>query len=264
MKEQFGGFIRTSSNIWDKKSDKSKYDKSIVFIEDTKQIYTNGVYYGSLEDESYIHIEYSQLISLKNSGELTPGATYNIIDYKDNVLSNQEYSEILSLNYLENEEHNIIVKALTNDALDCNARSISYIKDEDNQTKTSQVVCEVKLDFNNGIICWMKDEFCNEAPYDFKHVKFEGLYTFGTDVEDYSLNGFENSVYNNKIMKPVDSQYNRINFSKKNVYGNTIYPSVMNCAIDIPIKESLITMSELGLHVFDPTSFITPISVNSI
>ena len=93
MKEQFSGFIRTSSNIWDKKSDKSKYDKSIVFIEDTKQIYTNGVYYGSLEDESYIHIEYSQLISLKNSGELTPGATYNIIDYKENVLSNQEYSE---------------------------------------------------------------------------------------------------------------------------------------------------------------------------
>ena len=110
----------------------------------------------------------------------------------------------------------------------------------------------------------MKDEFENEAPYDFKHIKFNDLYTFGNEDEDYSLNGFENSVYNNKIMKPIDSQYNRINFSEKNVYGNTIYPSVVNCAIDFPIKESLITKSGLGLHVFDPTSFITPISVNGI
>lgn len=125
-------------------------------------------------------------------------------------------------------------------------------------------VCDVNFDIDNNIITWMKDEFGNEAPYDFKHIKFEGLYTFGTEVEDYSLNGFENSVYNNKILKPIDSQYNRINFSEKNVYGNTIYPSVVNCAIDFPIKESLITKSGLGLHVFDPTSFITPISVNGI
>ena len=110
----------------------------------------------------------------------------------------------------------------------------------------------------------MKDEFGNEAPYDFKHIQFEDRYTFGNETEDYSLNGFENKVYNNKIMKPIDSQYNRINLSEKNVYGNTIYPSVINCVIDFSVKESMITKSELGLHVFDPTSFITPIRVDPL
>lgn len=115
----------------------------------------------------------------------------------------------------------------------------------------------------NGIY-HMKDEFGNEAPYDFKHIKFNDLYTFGNEDEDYSLNGFENGVYNNIIMKPTNSNYNRISISSKNVYGNTIYPSVTSCVIDFSVKESLITKSELGLHVFDPTSFITPISVKPL
>ena len=123
---------------------------------------------------------------------------------------------------------------------------------------------EIKPPAESCGIYWMKDEFGNEAPYDFKHIQFEGLYTFGNETEDYSLNGFENKVYNNKIMKPIDTQYNRINFSEKNVYGNTIYPSVTGCVIDFSVKESLITKSELGLHVFDPTSFITPIRVNPL
>lgn len=113
-------------------------------------------------------------------------------------------------------------------------------------------------------IYYMKDEFGNEAPYDFKHIKFNNLYTFGNEEEDYSLNGFENGVYNNVIMKPIDKQYNRVNFSERNTFGNTIYPSVVDCMIDFEVRESLITKSELGLHIFDPTSFITPISVKPL
>ena len=113
-------------------------------------------------------------------------------------------------------------------------------------------------------ITYMKDEFGNEAPYDFKHIKFDGRYTFGNETEDYSLDGFENKVYNNKIMKPIDKQYNVINLSEKNTYGNTIYPSVTDCMMDFEVRESLITKSELGLHIFDPTSFITPISVKPL
>jgi hypothetical protein len=65
-------------------------------------------------------------------------------------------------------------------------------------------------------------------------------------------------------MKPIDTQYNRINFSEKNVYGNTIYPSVTDCVIDFSVKESLITKSELGLHIFNPKDFITPIRVSPL
>ena len=38
-------FIRTNQNIWDS-VDKTLYSDSIVFIEDTEQIYSNGLYYG--------------------------------------------------------------------------------------------------------------------------------------------------------------------------------------------------------------------------
>ena len=39
---------------------------------------------------------------------------------------------------------------------------------------------------------------------------------------------------------------------------------IYDCMINFEVRESLITKSELGLHIFDPTSFITPISVRSL
>ena len=39
-------FVRANSYSWNK-ADQSKYKDSIVFIEDSKQIYSNGVYYGA-------------------------------------------------------------------------------------------------------------------------------------------------------------------------------------------------------------------------
>lgn len=38
-------FVRTTSLAWNT-TDKTKYNESVVFIEDTCQIYSNGVYYG--------------------------------------------------------------------------------------------------------------------------------------------------------------------------------------------------------------------------
>jgi len=66
---------------------------------------------------------------------------------------------------------------------------------------SSDDIYHTRTEFGDGIY-YMKDEFGNEAPYDFKHIKFNGVYTFGTSQEDYSLNGFKNKVYNNKITKP--------------------------------------------------------------
>lgn len=123
--------------------------------------------------------------------------------------------------------------------------------------------CDIKFDLDKGIT-YMKDEFRNEAPYDFKHIKFNDCYTFGTVNEDYSLDGFNNGVYNNIIMKPLSGQYNRICISSKNVYGNTFYPSCEGCKINFSIKESLISKSEDGLHIFNPKEFITPIAIENI
>ena len=37
--------VRTTKSVWDNKTDKSEYNDSIVFIEDSKQIWSNEVYY---------------------------------------------------------------------------------------------------------------------------------------------------------------------------------------------------------------------------
>ena len=38
-------FVRTTKSVWDAKTDKSQYNDSIVFIEDSKQIWSNGITY---------------------------------------------------------------------------------------------------------------------------------------------------------------------------------------------------------------------------
>lgn len=40
-------FVRTTKEVWNNKNDKSQYNDSIVFIEDTKQIWSNGIYYNT-------------------------------------------------------------------------------------------------------------------------------------------------------------------------------------------------------------------------
>lgn len=122
----------------------------------------------------------------------------------------------------------------------------------------------IKPEISYKGIYYMKDEFGNEASYDFKHIKFNNLYTFGNEEEDYSLNGFENGVYNNVIMKPVDNNYNRMNISSKNTYGNTFYPSCRDCVVDFSIQESIITKSDRGLHPFCPTNFVEPVPVKDM
>ena len=122
----------------------------------------------------------------------------------------------------------------------------------------------IKPEIHYKGIYYMKDEFGNEASYDFKHIKFNNLYTFGNEEEDYSLNGFENGVYNNVIMKPVDDNYNRMNISSKITYGNTFYPSCKDCVIDFSIQESIITKSDRGLHPFCPTNFVEPVVVKDM
>ena len=88
-----------------------------------------------------------------------------------------------------------------------------------------------------GTITWMKDEFGNECPYDFKNIQFKwtsaitqsGIkanvfyYTFsvatGTNdatVTDHSLNGFY--CYNNRIEKWITNSIQKLNF---NVFRNT-------------------------------------------
>lgn len=242
-------FVRTTSRAWNA-ANKNNYNDSIVFIEDMQRIWSNGKYY---DDNDGVNVTYSELKSLVENSKLVPNKLYKITDYRTTIDSSMGAVE-----YTTGEKQYIYIKAVSNNTLSEYGESVAY------NNSTYLYKTNIRFDFDNKNIVYMEDEFGNEASYDFKHIKFNNKFTFGTSTEDYTLNGFENKVYGNKVMKPIDKQYNCINFSSKNTYGNTIYPSVTNCSIDFEIKESLIAKSTDGIHVFNPLEFITPIEVNSI
>lgn len=68
-----------------------------------------------------------------------------------------------------------------------------------------------------GVIYWLKDEFNNECPYDFKNILFTKsssnitVYTFtyteNSTLKDASILGLTNYCYNNIIKEYYDSNY---------------------------------------------------------
>jgi hypothetical protein len=64
------GFVKTTSDEFES-LDKSAYEDAIVFIEDTKEIWSNDIYYG--ENNLIINIMWQDLVLLRDNSELIPG-----------------------------------------------------------------------------------------------------------------------------------------------------------------------------------------------
>lgn len=86
-----------------------------------------------------------------------------------------------------------------------------------------------------GVIYYMKDEWGNECPYDFKNIKFNNKFTFSSgDSTDMSLYGLASQ----NIIKPylftnIKYRLNDITFrTNGNVIGNTFGPNCYNCHFD--------------------------------
>ena len=80
-------FIRTNKSIFDAIPDKSLYQDSIVFIEDTKEIWTNGNYYGRNDNEDS-NILYDLETGLDLNGDEVKTVDKLIIDSNGKVYSN--------------------------------------------------------------------------------------------------------------------------------------------------------------------------------
>ncbi len=107
---------------------------------------------------------------------------------------------------------------------------------------------EVKYDFDNNVITYMKDEYGNEAPYDFKNIiSPRTSYLFKHNNSDYSLSGkCVNNVVNstfptveviNDKSTQIDIHCNYIGCDSSNVHiinGNN--NTVMNNNVDVYIS----------------------------
>lgn len=100
-------------------------DEAIGFIEDSKEIWNRGVFYGGKnkeEEPKVIEISYEDLVTTKDSNKLIPGQQYRIIDY---------VTKIPQINDMTSLEHpfDIIVTAINENTLDVKAKAAHNSQD---------------------------------------------------------------------------------------------------------------------------------------
>lgn len=164
-----------------------------------------------------IEITYSELKTLRDNSQLVPGQQYCITNYV--TTTTQENTQSAG------HQFDIIVTADSTDTLNENARAIQHTTGESDYFHNSDLASwELKYCLDNdttrftwaksdgkGVIYYMKDEFGNECPYDFKNIRFKHpldtttysgyYYTFtnliDTTIKDKSV--IKRYCYNNVI-----------------------------------------------------------------
>ena len=124
-----------------------------------------------------INVTYNELKDLRDSSQLIPGQQYRITDYTTTTIQKDTQSA--------EHQFDIIVTADDVNVLNENTRAIQHEGDT-YFTNSDLNIWEVKYCLDNdsnrftwadatngkGVIYYMKDEFNNECPYDFKNIQF--------------------------------------------------------------------------------------------
>jgi hypothetical protein len=133
-----------------------------------------------LKIDDLVEITYSDLKALRDAGNLVPGRQYRITDYDCTTVQEDTRSAM--------KPFDIIVVADSNDKLNENARAVQSARDTDGYFSNSNLAAwQLKYCLDNdtdrfawadpengkGVIYWMKDEFNNECPYDFKNIQYK-------------------------------------------------------------------------------------------
>jgi len=178
-------------------------------------------------------ITWSSLKTLRDQSKLIPGKKYRITDYTCTTTQ----SDTSSAGHV----FDIIVTAIANNKLDENAKAALHSGDTYFSSCNLQA-WDLKYCIDNdiarfnwaqtdstgrGVIYFMKDEFDNEVPYDFKNMLFTktnsyiSIYTFNyvdsNTNKDASL-ALSNLCYNNTIKPYYNTNKQYLNF---NVWNNT-------------------------------------------
>ena len=150
----------------------------------------------SKEEEVTYEVTYKEICKLRNTNALVPGRSYRITDYECIVASSDEYK------VEQSNVFDIIVTAATTNQLNENCRAVLH-KGDKYFSRNALEVWEIKYTIDNdkslydwanlesgkGVIYYMKDEFGNECPYDFKNIQFQPYYNSSMSVQKYN-NGY--------------------------------------------------------------------------
>ena len=149
-----------------------------------------------LDEPIYKELDYATLKAARDSGNLAPGRLYRITDYKATSLENNDH-------YYEGRnpgKFDIIVEAISNSTIS----ETAWVCHHEGDTYFSECELdkwEIKYCIDNdderfvwpktngyGVIYYMKDEWGNEAPYDFKNLSPSFVY----DSSMYLFNNSKN------------------------------------------------------------------------
>ena len=185
-----------------------------------------------------VNITYDELIETRNSGSLIPGMWYRITDYVTTTSQANTQSA--------GHQFNVIVTAVDESTLNENALAAiqydgdTYFTENGANLDAWQIKYTLDNDTNKfawadttngkGVIYYMKDEYNNECPYDFKNIQFKHpndtttypgyYYTFSTVIDgvvsDHSM--LQGYCYDNIMKESISSEKQSLN---NNVFLNT-------------------------------------------
>ena len=155
----------------------------------------------NIDKNSEIKLNYSELVELRNNSQLVPGQLYRITDY---VTTTRQINT-------QSAEHSfdIIVKTLSENTLSEYAK-IKVKENDDYFINNNLNAWEIKYCLDNntsrfawadpdngkGVIYYMKDEYGNEAPYDFKNILY---LKDGKEVPTFGANCSNNIIKEYKV-----------------------------------------------------------------
>lgn len=181
-----------------------------------------------------VSITHSELKALREGGNLAPGTWYRITDYQTTIPHNFT-ADVHSAGHL----FDVIVRADDDSHLNENAYAAHHEGDEhfagckleawelkyciDNDTDRFQLAHAG----GKGVIYWMKDEFGNECPYDFKNIMFSRTMTDG----EYDPQGNADYAYTFNIFMSgiaADATVAQAAINQIQCFGNKIKESYIN------------------------------------
>ena len=192
-------------------------------------VYRRLIDLGGGDTDGDIMVNYADLVTLRNNGELKQGSSYRITDYTCTTTQTNTQSA--------GHLFDIIVTADSETELNENARAAHHSGDTYFQN-CDLSSWELKYCIDNdtdrfawadttngkGVIYYMKDELENECPYDFKNIQFKRWAV--TSVTSNTMNQETLESLNRTFVFDGDTTKFQVHFGYKSsncIYGTTTH-----------------------------------------
>ena len=227
-----------------------------------------------LYSEQSMHFErsvtYENLVKLVKQSKLRWGMLYRLTNYQatvDSGLVNASTRlQVVDSGQNTNHGFDIILRATSNNTLNENCRFMKSVNSyyfEDCALESWEGKYSLKNDHTRfewadengfGVIYYMKDNFGNEAHYDFKNIVFgdDKLFTF--NPRDVVRDGSMTGEAKNNVINPYYDQYNRLNlnnviFKSDNAIGNIIFSNTKNLVLSGEQINNMVSNTKTGSSI---------------